>query len=562
MKENFCVIDTETWGLSARPESFAFGCLLSDSEKLFFDDREKMVIFLLTQKKYKYVFAHNAEYDYSVLFDNIIINLDRASIFAGSLFIKAEKNGISFLNSLAVLKSSVKSLGEASGEYKLVLNDKFKNGIKSKITDEDIAYCFRDCEIIFNYLKKIYAMTGKVKSTIAGCAMKIFNSRFNDVKFKKNIFNEKFRKSYYGGRVECFFLGEVNPVYKYDVNSLYPYVCTKISFPDFSKIKKGTNLNVDFFVSQILENYEGCGFFKLYHIKKHSGLLPVKNEEEIIYPCGFIEGNYNFNEIRNGIKKGILKIISVEEYFYAPIFFYEGLKNYMNFFYELKNTTIGAEKLIYKFLLNSLTGKFGERDFTEKIYFENMNDCFLYIKENNLSKNEYQIIHFNEEREDVFLEVKKEKKYKPNWNIVGISSYITSYARIVMNEYYLANEKNIIYTDTDSIFLRKPLDKKFIGKNLGEMKKEDEDKVVIKGNKYYTSFIGEKKFEYIKGIKKEHDFKDGKFSFKKMIRTKESLRLQNVKAGEFITVQKVLKKHYTKRIVHKDGTTEIIEKKN
>ena len=130
--KNFCVIDIETKGLSARPESFVFGCLFSKDEngqeyKKVFMTRVEMVNFLLSNKNpYKYIFAHNGEFDFTCLFDNIILNLDRSALFVGSTFIQAKKDKKIFCNSLPVLKSSVKELGKNLGLEKMELDNKFK----------------------------------------------------------------------------------------------------------------------------------------------------------------------------------------------------------------------------------------------------------------------------------------------------------------------------------------------------------------------------------------------------------------------------------------------------
>lgn len=558
----FCVIDIETRGLSARPESFLLGCLYSNTEKIYFLKREEMIKYLLTQKKYKYVFAHNAEYDFTVLFDNILKYLDREAVFAGSMFIKAQKNNIIFLNSLAVLRSSVSSLGKASGFSKLVLNDKFKNPKKNiKIEKEDIEYCFRDCEIVYNYLEKIFYFTDKIKPTIAGCAMHIFVAKFLKTKIYENVFFEKFRHSYYGGRVECFRFGRISPCYKYDINSLYPFSCVNMLFPDFNKIKKGNNHDVNFFENYILKKNEGCGNFTVKHSYSRVCTLPYRHDQETIYPHGIYTSWYNFNELKNSIEKGFVEILEVHEYYYAPPFKFECLKNFMKFFYEKKENSNGAEKLIFKFILNSLTGKFAQRSFTKKIYFENVQEALNYIKEKKIKKDKINIIHFNKIRDDVFLEIEEEKikqKDKARWAIPVISSYITSQSRIIMLKYFLKYKNELIYTDTDSLVVSSPINPKYIKKDLGFFKKENENAITVKGNKHYVSEIDGKKYSFIKGIKKEHEVKDGMYCYKKMIRTKESFRLLNKNAGEFIETKKRLKTSYTKRKVLSNGLTEPI----
>ena len=61
-----------------------------------------------------------------------------------------------------------------------------------------------------------------------------------------------------------------------------------------------------------------------------------------------------------------------------------------------------------------------------------------------------------------------------NLNIsTGIASAITSYSRIYMSQFKNNDDYNLYYTDTDSIFIDKPLNDNFTGNDLGQMKLEN-----------------------------------------------------------------------------------------
>lgn len=561
MIKPFAVLDVETLGLSARPESFVFGCIYSENFKKVFHDRKEMVNFLLSRENpFKNIFAHNAEFDYTCLFDNILQNLDNSALFVGSTFVKAKSCGVNFYNSLPILKASVEQLGKASGKHKLVLDDKFKTakkGDKIEVNEKDIEYCYMDCEIVYDYLMQMFEKTGKIKPTVASCAMEIFLKNYLQRKFIPNRFNDIFRNSYYGGRVECFRFGNINPCYKYDVNSLYPFVCCNMFFPDFNKLRKQKKMSIQQFLFE-LKNKEGCAEIEVEHKKNFVGVLPLRTKTEIIYPVGTFTAYWNFNEFRNAYETGLIKIKRVLNVFSAPRMEFKELGEYMKTYFKAKNETEGAEKLLNKFLLNALTGKFAQKEHGEKHYFrsieEYMNTELAY------TKFKKQIHHFSEEREDIFVEVFKDgimKKTKSRWNIPGISSYITSQARIHMLNFYLMYQDNLCYTDTDSLVLTCPLDSKYIdNEKLGFFKKESDERINIVGNKRYHSFIKRKKFSYIKGVSKKYrvDYK-GRYVFKKMIRTKEAIN-RNLNTGEFIEVKKQLTDSYTKRKILKNGKTE------
>lgn len=564
MKTKFCVIDIETKGLSARPESFVFGCVYADNFRKVFFDRKDFVNWLLSnQNPYKYIFAHNAEFDFTVLFDNIILNLDSACLFVGSTFVQAKKRGKVFCNSLPILKSSVKELGKNIGILKGETPKEYtewKPGNKEiKVTPAHIEYCYKDCEIVFEFLKKVFSHTGRIKFTIASCAMNVFTNNFLKRKLKLNPNNEKFRNSYYGGRVECFRFGRIKPCYKYDVNSLYPFVCTRMFFPDFNKVKKGRNNNTKYFSSYILYNFEGCVNVSIEHKKNFVGTLPYRRDTEIIFPYGVYSAWYNFNELRAAVNTGLVRIVKVHEYYYAPKIFFSELSEYMLYFYKQKNNTEGAEKMINKFFLNALTGKFGQKRYGKKEYFKNIVEASKVIDKLN-DKTKYQLHHFSEEREDCFLEIfSEQKERKINWNIPAISSYITSEARVYMLQFYLKYQKNLLYTDTDSLVLNKPLDHKFISETiLGMFKKEHDTEIEIIGNKHYYSKVKGEKVVHIKGVGKNYKQRGKNYSFKRMIRTKESLR-QNTHAGMFVEVVKHIAPDYTKRKVNKNNYTSTLK---
>ena len=77
---------------------------------------------------------------------------------------------------------------------------------------------------------------------------------------------------------------------------------------------------------------------------------------------------------------------------------------------------------------------------------------------------------------------------------VAISAAVTAYARIEMMKYKVDPSYKIYYTDTDSIFLNKPLPDYLVGESLGLMKNE----LKKYGCEYAERaiFVGNKKYAY------------------------------------------------------------------
>ncbi len=77
------------------------------------------------------------------------------------------------------------------------------------------------------------------------------------------------------------------------------------------------------------------------------------------------------------------------------------------------------------------------------------------------------------------LSMKLEDSYNNIKSNVAIASAVTAYARIHMIPFKTLD--SCYYTDTDSVFLVKPLDNKLIGKELGLMKDELDGKIITEG---------------------------------------------------------------------------------
>src|SRR4051812_44289472 len=96
LKNKFFVLDVETNGLNATPEAFRFGCLVGNNyRKVFYSVDDIKAELTKKEFRHKYIFAHNAEYDFSVVYGNIKKNLDRKAVFNGG-FIYAKKGLVHF----------------------------------------------------------------------------------------------------------------------------------------------------------------------------------------------------------------------------------------------------------------------------------------------------------------------------------------------------------------------------------------------------------------------------------------------------------------------------------
>lgn len=557
LKNKFFVFDTETTCLEPQPKNFVFGvlyghnfCKVIKTVKDFRDEFKK------AKYKKKYIFAHNAEFDLMVIYGNIYQKVDSKAIFNGK-FITAKKDDVIFCDSLNIYPSSLEKIGEIVGLKKLdnakVKGQKLR---KNNITNEDISYCIRDCEIIYNALLEIFENVGVIKMTIGSLAMYDFRSKFlkHEIFFSDLV--DEFFESYYGGRTEAFILGNVN-CRVYDINSLYPKVMKTIVLPDVRTLKKETKISVEY-LDYLLNRFEGMAKVKVRHKETYFGFLPFR-DKKLLFPIGEFETVVNFNELRFALKHKAVEILSVDYAIFSnPV--ESPFKDFIDVNYALRlESKSELTKLIQKLKMNNLYGKFGMRIKYLSEYFEYI--PYEIINELEQTEKFCELKIFSSKRDDCFLITENEKYKNSFFSIPTYASYITSEARITLLQGLLDNQHNgVCYCDTDSIFLQG----EFIGdvgKELGQYKLEEKEVIEIRGLKNYVyleptnresqMFYFDVK-ETIKGVNKNSvKIAPNVYVNTQYFKTKESLR-QSKEAGSKKEITKNLTQIYDKRVILPD----------
>jgi len=210
-------------------------------------------------------------------------------------------------------------------------------------------------------------------------------------------------------------------------------------------------------------------------------------------------------------------------------------RDFVNDLYEIKcnHSKDHPMYLISKLLLNSLYGRFGmhiETFLTKNSIVDN-DELYEMMEHNNI----LDIMNFDENLNLITYIPNNKNNDDENslfnnmtkFNIsISLSAAITAYARIHMSEFKGEhNLYDLYYSDTDSIAIDKPLDDKFVGKELGQMKLEHIfEKAVYLGPKVYGGITknGEEIIK-AKGYKNKDQFKKDQLDFK----TLESLLYLN-----------------------------------
>jgi hypothetical protein len=462
-----------------------------------------------------YVFAHNAKYDTQVTRAvRYLIELGyRATGFCDTnpfflKFIKTrtyeDKNGkektakktILLLTSTNYYAQSLKSLGDIFGLEKL----DFDHGHKVNMNDAEdrekaVTYCRRDVEILERAMIEFIAFIqreglGNFSMTVAGQSFAAYRRKFmpQDTIFihsdKRAL--EVERRAYAGGRNEVFTIGKVQEwSLVNDINSMYPFIMKDKIFP--VKLKSFWEYaEPDDVRRAIMDDYLICCDVlvntpePIFH----------KKAGKLIFPTGQFWTTLSTPELIEGFNRGyILAVKNVCVYEGAAIF-----ADFVNYFYnarlQAKHKSDEVHSHLYKIIMNSLYGKFGQKN----IVWEQIAECdpeelgVDTVIDPDGTRRMIKIFGgaIWERNED-------EDNLEAYDSFPAIAAHVTSAARMLLYNFMeIAGMENVHYCDTDSLFVtveghtRLWLEGLIDPDNLGALKLEKYgDDLEIFGCKYY-----------------------------------------------------------------------------
>lgn len=436
------------------------------------------------KKEYQHIFGHYAGgFDYVHMLESNLIEMDKVKIItAGSDIIFIDmldfKKRVRFCDSFKTLLSGLKKLCVAFevetpkqdidinriGEIFVEDPDQFWNYLEHDV------YSLYEVMIKFMQLLEIEFFP----TTAASLAFRIFKQRYlpEGIKLLKASLkpddktDEFITFAYAGGRVECFRPGVHDKVWVYDINSLYPKVMADLDIPDCTP-------------KQVNKYVPGeRGFFHIKFNQHNRNLPPVlwqktKNGLEFMYEG---EGVFSDIEIDKALEVGTtidctggLIYLTTEKVF----------KYFVTELYKLRMDNKGnAIDYICKIILNSSYGKFAQREETESLQKLSI-DEYREL----LSQGELVTIY---DMEKLLFTVKEHREIENR--LIHVAAFITSAARVELYNYIQRYSKHLVYCDTDSVHLTKPMAKKWEGKALGKMKEEQaEVEGVYIGRKMYAT---------------------------------------------------------------------------
>ena len=322
-----------------------------------------------------------------------------------------------------------------------------------------ITYCTRDVEIVSRAMTWLmdtiyYDDLGPMADTIPSLANKIFRHRF----MKQDIMIHNYepalkleRESYHGGRCEAWWIGEVpEKIYKLDINSAYPYAMRSANLPvalarywprdsppDMAKVLSYMGEDAFMVARVVLDTWEPA----------YPYLSP---EKKLLFPVGEFRTVLSGQTFREAVFRGHVK--KVEEaalYHSAPIF-----REYIDYFYDArvraKKSGDRARDLLYKLLMNSLYGKFGQ---TSKVWNPDgiADPSQVGGFSINVGKEKFMVRIFGG-----VVWLNDGSVMESFESFPAIASGVTSYTYALLYKYItVAGPENVYYMDTDSLFVNK-----------------------------------------------------------------------------------------------------------
>lgn len=339
----------------------------------------------------------------------------------------------------------------------------------NNITEETLDYVFKDVKIVARALKYM-KNNGATKMTIGSCSLDLLIQ-----KMKVNYYGVfpkldsdfliEWRQAYRGGRSQVNSIHArkiLNKVYRYDINSMYAYIQHDMFLPYGEPIPLNVN-NINKFRFELykikvtfkLKDKHIPSLLKSGHLFTESSYYIESDLNEIIYitsiDFALLKKNYDiFN----------CEILEAWGFLTSRMFF----KEFIDYYYEIKQNNTGAKKVVAKKILVNSYGKFGTK----------------LIKKRKTPKLENNILKF-----DLTEEEEGKKYYLP------VALAITSYAHLLIdNAIEIIGYRNFVYCDTDSVHSLVELPSYMVdNKELGKFKLEAiEEKAKYVRQKCYITY--------------------------------------------------------------------------
>jgi len=400
-----------------------------------------------------YMVSHNVNYDFAIL--KIFEHLEAAgfemySIYLGNLAaimrFRRGKEKIVLLDNSNFFSGKLAALGETVGFPKLDVDP------LTMTEAEGDPYCKRDVEILVKLWEFYYHFLdehdlGNWGATLPSQAFHAYRHRFMPHKIVIHANTDALimeREAYHGGRTSVFWKGKRDgPMfYKLDVNSMYPYVMQRESYPTtLFGIRQHPKLDA------IVRKLNRFAMVARVTVKTEEPVYPLVHKGHLVHPVGRFDTTLTTPEIRYALAHNHLEAVhEVALYEHAPIY-----KSYVEYFYALKvRYKLEGNLPFYlmtKLYQNSLYGKAGQKATEWKEIHDPMREVLEATSMRDADTGEsWRLYRFGSRVWSM------RPTGEANNSFPAIAAHVTAYARLYLWELIMkAGREHVFYTDTDSL---------------------------------------------------------------------------------------------------------------
>lgn len=314
---------------------------------------------LTNRNRGKWFYAHAGGLaDFQFLLEHMAIRKEYRlkAAFSGSsaiiVHVTRGKNAFHFIDSLWLFRDTLRNIGKHVGIAKGNA-DEDVSFYKEATIPELVEYNRLDCLILYTAIEQFEStlldLGGMLKMTIASCGMELFRRRFlkADIETSRNV-NEISRHAYFASRVEVITT-QCSEAYYYDVNSSFPYSMTQPLPGEMIGTSRRLPEGKGIYIADVDVTIPDTYFPS----------LPVRYAQRLFFPVGRFRNWYSNIDIEllqqtGGRINRVHEVIHFEENL--------DLKEYVETLYNLRKKAVGFEKIVYKYLMNCVYGKFAEID--------------------------------------------------------------------------------------------------------------------------------------------------------------------------------------------------------
>ena len=402
-----------------------------------------------------YMVSHYVNYDFAILkiFDQLeAAGFEMYSIYLGNLAViirfRRGKEKIILLDNSNFFSGKLATLGETVGYPKLDVDP------LNMTEAEGDPYCKRDVEILVKLWEFYYHFLddhdlGNWGATLPSQAFHAYRHRFMPHKIVIHANTDALimeREAYHGGRTSVFWKGasEGRMFYKLDVNSMYPYVMQRESYPTtLYGIREHPKLH------EIVLKLKRFAMVARVTLKTDVPVYPLVHKGHLVHPVGRFDTTLTTPEIRYALEHNHLECVhEVALYEHAPIY-----KAYVEYFYALK-VRYKLENnmpfyLMTKLYQNSLYGKAGQKSTEWKEIHDPMPEVLEATSMRDADTGEsWRLYRFGSRVWSM------RPTGEANNSFPAIAAHVTAYARLYLWELIMkAGKDHVYYCDTDSLIV-------------------------------------------------------------------------------------------------------------